>query len=150
MLVHKKSRGVLTYLWNLDGTYLVPATFQNCPYLSPAEWWEVSYATPLGKRVLWFYPDFEPVVDSQGMLIDIRLPQEETRRKKEREEQAAYIAELKRLAEEQGMGQYFNKARRLRGTMACIETVLETRSTYRVCSESLFDKVFDRSPWGTE
>ena len=73
LLVHKESHGVLTQIWNLEGTKLVPATFKNCPYLTPDEWWDVPYASPLGKRVLWFYPDFEPVVDSRGMLIDIRL-----------------------------------------------------------------------------
>ena len=74
MLVHKKSLGVLEFIWNERGDSLVPATFESGKIygITPEEWWYVKYGTKLFTLVRLNYPNFEPVIDpSSGELVDI-------------------------------------------------------------------------------
>lgn len=73
MLIHKTTMGVLTRVWNTDGTVLIKASFARCPYLNKDEWWEVSPKTTIGKIALRYYPFITPVVQD-GNLIDL-IPQ---------------------------------------------------------------------------
>lgn len=70
MLIHKATMGVLTYVWNQNGTILVKATFARCPYLNKDEWWEVRANTAIGRIALRYYPFITPVVQD-GELIDV-------------------------------------------------------------------------------
>lgn len=81
MLVHKESLGVLHWLW--EGEYAtnfgvrLPVMRQARSVqqlgLDPREWWEVENPA-LVRRILRCYPDFVPVCDEAGNLVDIEMP----------------------------------------------------------------------------
>lgn len=76
MLIHKATMGVLTYVWNANGTALTKASFAKCPDLKEEEWWEVRADTTVGRIALRYYPNIVPVVQG-GKLIDV-IPKHET------------------------------------------------------------------------
>lgn len=74
MLIHKSTLGVLTEVWNSEGTRLVPATLKTTPYIDPDEWWEVSEHSAIGKTALTFYPFLIAEV-KDGELVGLLKPE---------------------------------------------------------------------------
>ena len=78
MLVHKATMGVLLDLWTgehrrdpvtgKDIPILRAATLADVP--DPEGWWVVPANTPLGRRILRYYPNLVPVVGEGGELLD--------------------------------------------------------------------------------
>lgn len=85
MLVHKRTMGVLVYVWKGDlirirsdsggGKRSIPkyveANFKNLPECSPDEYWEVNNNTPMAKLIISYYPFISPVVDDDGNLVNV-------------------------------------------------------------------------------
>lgn len=79
MLVHKRSGGVLHTVACPRGREWVERrrlTLSQFPELDPEEWWEVPDRSPLGRKLLRWYPYFTPVLSERGELTDI-IPWEE-------------------------------------------------------------------------
>lgn len=76
MLIHKRTLGVLSHVWNKDGTALVSAYFSSTKHygLNPDEWWELRNKSSLALSILIYYPNFIPLTDDAGNLIGISLP----------------------------------------------------------------------------
>ena len=74
MLIHKNTLGVLTQVWNNDGTRLVRATLKTVPYIDPDEWWEVNEHSAIGKTALMFYPFLIAEV-KDGNLVGLLKPE---------------------------------------------------------------------------
>lgn len=94
MLVHKKTMGVLDYLWY--GEYRTdpggvrmplerPARLKDLPELDPADWWEVPAGGPLAKKIRLYYPWIEPEVGPKGELVGVTVWREATEEEKELE-----------------------------------------------------------------
>ena len=87
MLVHKRTMGVLAFLWTGESStasswghpapVMMEATLRRLPELDPEEWWEVPYHSPLGKKCCRLYPEMEPVLDESGQLTDVQRSGEE-------------------------------------------------------------------------
>lgn len=77
MLVHKLSRGVLACI-EVPGASAGPwrklrnLKLSMFPDLNPNDWWEVRDTSQLGIRLIMYYPDFIPVTDDNGALIDLK------------------------------------------------------------------------------
>lgn len=87
MLVHKKTMGVLDYLWS--GEYRTgpggvrmplerPARLKDLPELDPADWWEVPSGSPLAKKIRQYYPWIEAEVGPMGELVGVTVQREAT------------------------------------------------------------------------
>ena len=85
MLVHRSTMGVLLDIWTGEHRWdpvagenipaMRPAKPGDVPDYDPAEWWEVPADTPLGRRILKYYPALTPVVGEGGELLDA-LPEQ--------------------------------------------------------------------------
>lgn len=111
MLIHKKSLGVLTTVMAPDADALmeIAATIDNFFKLGleidPNEWWFVPNSTPLARRISLSYPDFVPVTNDAGELVDIvdlRAERQQTLREQIAAEEAERDAQLRRDAEARG------------------------------------------------
>lgn len=105
MLVHKESRGVLTSVWNKEGTALLPATFATCGLygITETEWWFVPDETSLARRIKICYPDFEPVVNPKSeALTDIIDMRGSARSSKQSEEKKQNLKKMKKDALNRG------------------------------------------------
>ena len=118
MLVHKKTMGVLDYLWS--GEYRTgpggvrmplerPARLKDLPELDPEDWWEVPEGSALARKIKLHYPWIEAEVGPSGELLGVK--KELTEEEKELERQRALVRE-RQMADAAARG--YNARRRLR------------------------------------
>lgn len=84
MLVHKKTFGVLQWIWTGDYTYdnrgtyrkEIPveheATLEDIPEEERDEYFVVDAKSSLGKKLTLYYPDVIPIYDDDGNLVDVK------------------------------------------------------------------------------
>lgn len=86
MLVHKKTMGVLNEFWTgktkkqKDGKIfpvMEEYTFENT-CLPENEWWYIPSKSSLGRRLIILYPYCKPIIDENGILINIEKEDETT------------------------------------------------------------------------
>ncbi len=95
MLVHKKSHGILTTVTveyndiikqvSADVDSLIDLGFE----LNIYDWWIVRDRSPLARRILRCYPEFYPITDEYGELVDIidlKRAAQDARRRREKED----------------------------------------------------------------
>ena len=80
VIIHKKTMGAVDRIWNgkwriiqcRREPFYEPAKLSDFPELNPDDWWEIRTGSKLGKKVVRYYPEIEPVVDENGLLVDIK------------------------------------------------------------------------------
>lgn len=74
MLIHKRTMGVLDFIWtgrsDARGPIYHAATLADVD--NPSEWWEVPRSSKIGKCARKYYPYLEAFEDADGILQDIR------------------------------------------------------------------------------
>lgn len=80
MLIHKRTMGVLERIWtgdyqkNSKGDLMpINRAAKLSDVDAPDDWWEIPDGTPLSKTIHIYYPWIIPEVDSEGMLIGVKL-----------------------------------------------------------------------------
>ena len=89
MLVHKKTMGILEYIW--AGDYqrtpkwepkFIPATAVSLmrlyPDFNPDEYWQVSNNSSLARVIRKYYPALTPITDASGELVSVKILHENT------------------------------------------------------------------------
>lgn len=116
MLVHKKTFGVLQWIWTGDYTYdnhgayrkEIPieheATLEDIPEEERDEYFVIDAKSSLGKKLTLYYPDVIPIYDDDGNLVDVKSTIAEQKR-------AEKEARNDRLTEEAEKRGYKNRGR---------------------------------------
>ena len=95
MLIHKGTMGVLTWMWTgqhrrmANGSTL-PAMRQyrlsDLPREDWDNWWELPTNSPLGRKILQYYPWLEPVLGPEGELLDVNITANDQEAERERQQ----------------------------------------------------------------
>ena len=100
MLIHKRTMGVLTWMWTgghrrmADGTtglVMREYRFSDLPREDWENWWELPTNSPLGRKIRQYYPWLEPVLGPDGELLDVTITADdrEVELERQREQQRA-------------------------------------------------------------
>ena len=138
MLIHKATLGAISHVWNADGTRLIEASFKSvkfngCAELLQEEWWYVPSNSRLAREITQCYPDFDPILDSEGNLVEIRahyLQRIEERRRQRKEE----IERLKADARTRGYEKEFRGHRNTCMFGDAISQILANRAGIGECA----------------
>ena len=111
MLIHKHTLGAVSHVWNADGTRLIDASFRSVEFeeragLIEKDWWYVPSGSRLAGEIACCYPDFDPVTDEQGNLVEIRAHYAQ-RMEARRQERQKEIERLKAEAKARGYEREF-------------------------------------------
>ena len=98
--------------------------------IEPSEWWEVPDSSRLGRVLERCAPDFEPVTDERGELIDVvnlKALQARESWRRQREEEARRMAELRESARRRGYEDGRRRTPVSAGTLSFLREELEKR-----------------------
>ena len=120
MLVHKRTMGVLEYLWagehraGPDGVLVPvekPVSLKDLPELNPEDWWEVPSGSALAKKIRLYYPWIAADVGPNGELTGVTVLKELTEEEKKTERLCELARERQRA---DAIARGYDSRRRLR------------------------------------